>query len=132
MRNAYFDVHDFHRTFDHPRNTRPVLQPAERVSARADWLDEEVTELREATTIAEQADAYIDIIYFAMGGLVEMGVNPDRLWSIVHGANMAKVWPDGTVRRREDGKIVKPDGWVAPDALIEAEIIHQQTYQRIA
>jgi predicted HAD superfamily Cof-like phosphohydrolase len=125
MRNAYFDVHDFHRTFDHPRNLTPVLQPADRVEARADWLDEEVIELREATTIAEQADAYIDIIYFAVGGLVEMGVNPDKLWSIVHGANMAKVWPDGTVRRRADGKIVKPDGWVAPDALIEAEILRQ-------
>lgn len=132
MRNAYFDVYNFHRTFDHPHNDKPVLQSAERVTARADWLDEEVTELREAITIAEQADAYIDIIYFAMGGLVEMGVNPDRLWSIVHGANMAKVWPDGTVRRREDGKIIKPDGWVAPDALIEAEILHQQTHQRIA
>jgi len=125
MRNAYFDVHDFHRTFDHPRNLRPVLQPADRVEARANWLDEEVIELREATTIAEQADAYIDIIYFAVGGLVEMGVNPEKLWSIVHGANMAKVWPDGTVRRRADGKIVKPDGWVAPDALIEAEIQRQ-------
>jgi predicted HAD superfamily Cof-like phosphohydrolase len=125
MRNAYFDVHNFHRTFDHPRNLKPVLQPTDRVEARADWLDEEVIELREATTIAEQADAYIDIIYFAVGGLVEMGVNPEKLWSIVHGANMAKVWPDGTVRRRADGKIVKPDGWVAPDALIEAEIQRQ-------
>lgn len=125
MRYAYLDVHAFHRVFDHPRNFTPVLQPADRVEARADWIDEEVRELRDSTTIADQADAYIDIIYFAVGGLVEMGVNPENLWSIVHNANMAKVWPDGSVRRREDGKIIKPDGWIAPDTLIEAEIQRQ-------
>jgi len=121
----YVDVHEFHRVFDHPAHFSPVLQPADRVTARADWLDEEVGELREAKTIAEQADAYIDIIYFAVGGLVEMGVDPSELWRIVHGANMAKVQPDGSVKRREDGKIIKPEGWCEPDADIAMEIMAQ-------
>lgn len=33
----------------------------------------------------------------------------------VHRANMAKRHPDGTVRRRVDGKVLKPSGWVGPD-----------------
>lgn len=122
LENAYNDVHDFHVTFDHPHSDKPRLQPVERVTARTRWIEEEITELREATTIYEQADAYLDIIYFAIGGLVDMGVEPSALWNLVHDANMAKVWPDGTVHRREDGKIVKPDGWKAPDEAIAEEI----------
>lgn len=36
-------------------------------------------------------------------------------WAEVHGSNMAKLQPDGTVLRREDGKVIKPDGWLPPD-----------------
>lgn len=121
----YADVHAFHAAFDHPASFRPVLQEETRRLARADWLQEEVDELREATSIMLQADAYIDLIYFAVGGLVEMGIDPAPLWDIVHGANMAKIHPDGTVQRREDGKIIKPEGWVPPDAALVAEIERQ-------
>lgn len=122
---AYRDVHDFHRVFDHPRNFTPTMQPHSRKEARADWIDEEVRELREASTLFDAADAYLDIVYFAIGGLVEMGINPGELWRIVHGANMAKVQPDGSVKRREDGKIIKPEGWVPPDNDLKAEIARQ-------
>ncbi len=125
MKNAYQDVHDFHRVFSHPANFTPVLQPDGRKHARADWIAEEVQELRDATTVMDQADAYIDIIYFAIGGMVEIGVDPGPLWDIVHGANMAKVQPDGSVKRRADGKIVKPEGWEAPDDKLRAEIERQ-------
>lgn len=125
MLTAYSDVHDFHRVFSHPANFTPTLQPDDRRLARADWIAEEVQELRDATTLEDQADAYIDILYFAVGGMVELGINPGPLWDIVHGANMAKVQPDGSVKRREDGKIVKPEGWQAPDELLRAEIARQ-------
>jgi predicted HAD superfamily Cof-like phosphohydrolase len=122
---AYKDVHNFHRVFDHPRNFTPTMQPHSRKEARADWIDEEVRELREASTLFDAADAYLDIAYFAIGGLVEMGINPGELWRIVHAANMAKVQPDGSVKRREDGKIIKPEGWVPPDDRLKTEIARQ-------
>lgn len=125
LSEAYRDVHEFHRVFDHPRNFTPTMQPHSRKEARADWIDEEVRELREASTLFDAADAYLDIAYFAIGGLVEMGVNPGELWRIVHGANMAKVQPDGSVKRREDGKIIKPEGWTPPDEDLKAEIARQ-------
>ncbi|WP_188187491.1 hypothetical protein [Nonomuraea sp. SYSU D8015] len=35
----------------------------------------------------------------------------------VHAANLAKVWPDGKIHKREDGKILKPPTWTPPDLL---------------
>lgn len=122
---AYADVRDFHEAFGHPAPSRPQIQPSERADTRGKWIESEVKELREATTLTGQADAYLDIVYFAIGGLVELGITPHRLWCLVHEANMAKRQPDGTVKRREDGKIIKPEGWVAPDEAI-AEEIHNQ------
>lgn len=128
MRNEYNDVHDFHRIFDHPANFRPTVQPDNRKQARADWIAEETQELRDSTTVEDQADAYIDIIYFAIGGMVEIGVDPQPLWGIVHRANMAKVQPDGSVKRRDDGKIIKPIGWTAPDEAQRVEIARQRNF----
>jgi len=39
----------------------------------------------------------------------------DEMWGAVHAANMAKVWPDGTVHYGEHNKVLKPPGWTAPD-----------------
>lgn len=119
---AYADVFRFNKTFGHPYSKTPVLQPVDRVNARSEWIIEEVVELGEAKTIYEQADAYLDIMYFAVGGLVEMGIDPAHIWPLVQAANMAKQFPDGSVQRREDGKIMKPPGWTAPDEAIAETI----------
>jgi predicted HAD superfamily Cof-like phosphohydrolase len=40
---------------------------------------------------------------------------------------MAKLFPDGKPRYREsDGKIIKPDGWVAPEPKLKSEIERQK------
>ena len=92
---AWEDVRAFHLAFGYPAPEAPELLHAELVERRAAWIEEEAEELREATSVAEQADAFIDIIYFALGGLVDLGARPERLWDIVQNANMAKLWPDG-------------------------------------
>ena len=57
----------------------------------------------------------IDLIYFALGTLVEMGLEADELFDIVQKADMAKRWPDGKPRYNpKDGKVIKPDGWEDP------------------
>jgi predicted HAD superfamily Cof-like phosphohydrolase len=44
------------------------------------------------------------------------GYNVAGAWDEVVRTNMAKVDPvTGKVRRREDGKILKPEGWHPPD-----------------
>jgi|HubBroStandDraft_6_1064221.scaffolds.fasta_scaffold1272900_2 predicted HAD superfamily Cof-like phosphohydrolase len=123
---AWEDVRAFHLAFGSPAPDAPVPLDRDKALRRAAWIEEEAQELREATTIAEQADAFIDAIYFALGGLVELGVRPGPLWDIVQGANMAKLWPDGRPRWREgDGKVIKPDGWQDPGPKLAAEIDRQ-------
>lgn len=122
---AFEDVREFHLAFDCAAPEFPQMQSVEDAGKRANWIAEEVRELRDARTIEDQADAYIDILYFAIGGLVEIGLRPLRLWKIVHGANMAKLWPDGKPRRRQDGKIIKPPGWVPPELELTIVVLDQ-------
>lgn len=125
MNQAYEDVKLFHTAFGHPTAAAPQLLPPQRVEDRARWMDEELDEFRRAETLVDQADAMIDLIYFALGTLVEMGVQPGPLFAIVQRANMAKLDPDGQPLRRADGKIVKPPGWQDPAPLLAAEIARQ-------
>ena len=60
---------------------------------------------------AEVADGIADTIYVLCKLARELGVPLDDVWIAVHEANMAKIGPDGKVTRREDGKILKPEGW---------------------
>jgi predicted HAD superfamily Cof-like phosphohydrolase len=83
---------------------------------------EEIDEFIESDNITDQADAMIDLIYFALGTLVEMGVKPQKLFDIVHEANMTKLWEDGKPRYNSDGKTIKPPGWQDPFKKLEDAI----------
>lgn len=132
---AFSDVREFHRTFDQPAPEKPTAQPEARARQRGVWVREECDELDEATALPcplartiGQADAYLDIIYFGIGGLVELGVEPSALWDIVHAANMAKrhsVNGELVAVKNEVGKIIKPEGWVAPEPAMQAEVERQ-------
>lgn len=62
----------------------------------------------------ETADALTDLVVVIVGMGLELGMPLDVLWAEVHRSNMAKVCPDGEVKLREDGKVLKPDGWTPP------------------
>jgi predicted HAD superfamily Cof-like phosphohydrolase len=81
--------------------------------------------------LVAQADALTDINYFTQGSFVIMGVDPQPLFDIVQNANMAKLFPDGKPRyRKEDGKIIKPDGWIPPEPQLKAEIQRQMKIKK--
>jgi predicted HAD superfamily Cof-like phosphohydrolase len=64
----------------------------------------------------ETLDALIDILVVTIGAIHSMGADASGAWREVMRTNMAKVDPNtGEVRRREDGKILKPDGWKPPE-----------------
>lgn len=50
-----------------------------------------------------------DLMYVTIGTAVTFGLPLEEVFAEVHKNNMSKVHPDGTIRRREDGKILKPD-----------------------
>lgn len=115
-------VKDFHLKFGHPVSEVPVMLQVDRVRKRYAWILEEMNEFIEAEDIVEQADAMIDVIYFAFGTLVEMGIEPDEIFKIVHKANMNKLWDDGKPHYNADGKTIKPDTWENPYNKIEEAI----------
>jgi predicted HAD superfamily Cof-like phosphohydrolase len=64
----------------------------------------------------EQLDACMDMIWVILGFCHMKGYDINGAWNSVVQTNMAKVDPvTGKVRRREDGKILKPEGWAPPD-----------------
>ena len=82
-----------------------------------------------------QVDALIDTLYFTYGSFVLMGVDPERIFEIVHQANMGKVFPDGKAHFDPvTHKILKPNDWeekYAPEPAIKKEIERQiKAYER--
>ncbi len=112
--NWFNDVKEFHKKFGVPIGDSPRLLDEVRNVLRHDLEFEELMETYLAGVdddITGIADGVIDSIYVNLGRLVEMGIDPAPLWDAVHAANMAK---DGG-GQRADGKILKPEGWQAPD-----------------
>jgi predicted HAD superfamily Cof-like phosphohydrolase len=71
---------------------------------------------RNAKDDIEQLDACMDMIWVILGFCHMKGYNIAGAWDEVVKTNMAKVDPvTGKVRRRADGKILKPEGWQPPD-----------------
>ena len=78
-------------------------------------IQEEVNELSEAKTPQDELDALIDIMVVTAGAVHSMGVDAEGAWKEVYRSNMAKVDPaTGKVRKREDGKVLKPANWEPP------------------
>lgn len=82
-------------------------------------IDEEVGELVDAIAAddkVEQLDALIDILVVTLGAIRAAGWDGEAAWKEVMDTNFAKVDPEtGKVRKREDGKVLKPEGWKAPE-----------------
>jgi len=82
-------------------------------------IDEEVGELAEAVEAddkVEQLDALVDILVVTMGAIRAAGWDGEAAWKEVMDTNFAKIDPEtGKVIKREDGKVLKPEGWKAPE-----------------
>ena len=82
-------------------------------------IEEEANELADAIKAhdkVETVDALIDILVVTIGALHSIGVDAEGAWREVHASNMAKIDPTtGKVLRRDDGKILKPEGWQPPN-----------------
>ncbi len=120
MRQAIQDVTDFHIACDIPILHVPTFPHSDRVELRVKLIDEEVNKellpAIERRDMVAVADGIADSIYVLTGMALEFGIPLECVWEAVQAANMAKLDPiTGKVRRREDGKVLKPDGWQPPD-----------------
>jgi predicted HAD superfamily Cof-like phosphohydrolase len=82
-------------------------------------ITEEYKELQEAVAAGdrtEQLDALIDILVVTIGAIHSAGFDGEGAWKEVMKTNFAKIdKKTGKVRKREDGKVLKPVGWTPPD-----------------
>jgi len=66
----------------------------------------------------EVLDALIDILVVTIGAIHSMGADAEGAWKEVMRTNFAKIDSEtGKVRKREDGKVLKPVGWTPPNLL---------------
>ena len=120
------DVREFHERFGVPVETVPTVPSVERRELRMRLIAEEFNELKDAfgfrdmgggekwlsdCDLPETADAIADLIYVLIGTAHEFGIPLDDVWNAVQVSNMSKL--GGATR--PDGKILKPEGWKAPD-----------------
>lgn len=112
MTNPFKDIDTFHKACDQ--------EPSDaNYSMYLSLIEEEYYELRDAVEAGdevEQLDALIDILVVTIGAIRAGGFDGEGAWEEVMRTNFAKIDPNtGKVRKREDGKVLKPEGWKAPE-----------------
>jgi predicted HAD superfamily Cof-like phosphohydrolase len=94
-----------------PRNTLSALYKK--------LIDEEYQEFLDAyedLDDAEQLDACFDMMWVIIGYMKSRGWDCEGAWDEGAKSNLSKIdHITGKVIRREDGKILKPEGWKPPD-----------------
>ena len=112
MTNPFKDIDTFHTACDQ--------EPSEaNYDMYLGLIAEEYNELADAIAAddrVEQLDALIDILVVTMGAIRAGGFDGEGAWKEVMDTNFAKINPEtGKVIKREDGKVLKPEGWKAPE-----------------
>jgi predicted HAD superfamily Cof-like phosphohydrolase len=115
MTNPFRDQEKFMRASD---QTVGELNEAQ-YKLYLDLMEEEWKELQVALDRGdriEQLDALLDFIVVTIGAIHSAGFDGEGGWREVIGTNLAKIDKEtGKVRKREDGKVLKPIGWTPPN-----------------
>lgn len=118
MSNFYQDVKTFQTAVGQNIGQEASFPNPDERKLRINLLMEEVKEYLEGEEnqdIENVAKELADIIYIVCGTAASYGIPLDTVFDEVHNSNMAKLGTDGKVKRREDGKILKPEGWTPPN-----------------
>lgn len=133
-------VMEFHRTYSVPiRSFDDPTLSYDRLDLRMSLIAEEFAELVgavygkraraiiEAATaeaagaddgerdVIEAADALADLVYVIFGMAIESGMDLDSVLAEVQASNLSKLMPDGSVKLREDGKVLKGPNFFPPN-----------------
>jgi predicted HAD superfamily Cof-like phosphohydrolase len=115
MTNPFRDQEKFMKACDQTVEERNEQQYLMYVSL----IEEETKELDQAlldNDRVEQLDALIDILVVTIGAIHSLGADAEGAWKEVMQTNFAKIDKEtGKVRKREDGKVLKPLGWTGPE-----------------
>lgn len=112
------DIHEMHTKY----GVREVVSKFDAnkldtyLTFRANFLQEELDELKTAKNADDAVDALIDLCVVAIGTLDAFGVDAYKAWDRVHKANMNKEVGIKESRPNPLGlpDLIKPEGWTAP------------------
>ena len=114
MTNPFRDQEKFMKACDQTVESNNSQQ----FSMYVNLIKEEYEELNLAIDNNDQVevlDALIDILVVTLGAVHSMGADGEGAWKEVMRTNFAKIDKEtGKVRKREDGKVLKPIGWTGP------------------
>ena len=111
MTNPFQDQASFMRACDQTVG----VENRDQYALYLNLIKEEVQELEDSRHPVSDLDALIDILVVTIGAIHSMGADAEGAWNEVMRSNLAKIDPEsGTVLKRGDGKVLKPEGWTAP------------------
>jgi len=115
MTNPFRDQEKFMRACDQTVDN----YNADQFNLYVKLIEEEWKELTVAINNVDKVealDALTDILVVTIGAAHSMGCDIEGAWKEVMRTNFAKIDKDtGKVRKREDGKVLKPVGWEPPN-----------------
>jgi predicted HAD superfamily Cof-like phosphohydrolase len=115
MTNPFRDQEKFMRACDQTVNGFNEAQ----YKLYTNLIEEEFKELKDAIAagdLVEQLDALEDILVVTIGAIHSAGMDGEGAWKEVMSTNFAKIDKEtGKVRKRDDGKVLKPIGWKGPE-----------------
>ena len=119
MSKVFTDVTVFLKAVGQETPAVPQQMVSDQAELYKKLIKEEVDEFWEAEAVSddvEQIDACFDMIWVIVGYMKSRGWDCEGIWDEGAMSNLSKIDPTtGSVRRREDGKILKPEGWKPPD-----------------
>lgn len=112
------DIAEMHNKF----GVNPIIRNLDKekletyLKFRLDFLQEELTEAREAKSAEDVVDAMIDLCVVAIGTLNAFDVDANEAWNRVHSKNMEKEPGIKPSRPNPLGlpDLIKPAGWTSP------------------
>ena len=116
MKQQIQQLIEWHKATDTPIPNKITALDDERITLRFALMEEENLEYIRARSYSDIADALGDMLYVLVGTIVEHGLQDkiEAIFDEIHRSNMTKV-VDGKVIRRDDGKILKPEGYEKPN-----------------
>jgi predicted HAD superfamily Cof-like phosphohydrolase len=112
-------VETFHIAFGQENGKWPQPLTKDEYELRYRLMAEENYEYQEAceaNSLVEIADALGDQLYILCGTILKHGMQHiiEDVFDEIQASNMSKLGDDGKPVLRDDGKILKPEGWEPP------------------
>lgn len=111
-------VTEFAKKFGGTINKSPTIPNLQDRELRIALIAEEFDEFQHASDdcdIVGVADGLGDLLYVVFYAAIAWGIDMWPVFEEIQRSNMTKVWPDGSVKKREDGKVMKPPDYSKPD-----------------